>query len=86
MVDFDVCAYALYYEINPHYYIKEATFSELAITEENSSYKTRIDVLKRRNWPDVYTWMKYETDLPPRKAKKWVHTSISLCLRSSYTV
>ena len=26
--------------------------------------------LKKRNWPDVYSWREYETDLSPQNAKK----------------
>ena len=33
----------------------------------------------------VYSWWERETDLSPRKAKKWINRSISLCLRSFYT-
>ena len=65
-----------YYLKNPRYYVKEGTFSEPALTEESTTYKTRIAALKKRNRPGVYSWREYKTNLSPRKAKKWVHRSI----------
>ena len=44
---------------------------------KKNPYKTRIAALEKRNRPDVYSWREYETDLSPRKAKKWVNRSIS---------
>ena len=65
-----------YYLKNSLYYVKEGQFSEPALTEESTTYKTRIAALKKRNRPGVYSWHEYKTNLSPRKAKKWVNISI----------
>ena len=67
----------LWYNLkNPRYYVKEGKFSEPALTEESTTYKTLIAALKKRNRPGVYSWREYKTNLSPRKAKKWVNRSI----------